>query len=105
MSGHGVFAIDRGIWDHPVFKSEPFTEREAFMWLVGAAAFRPRRVRGPAGGIELQRGQVAHSLRFMASKWKWKEPRVRRFLTRLKNDAMIDAASDAGQTVVSICNY
>ena len=76
MSARGVFAVDRGIWEHPVFAREPFSEREAFIWLVGEAAFRSRRVRLASGAIvELARGQLAHSLRFMASKWCWSEAR------------------------------
>ena len=51
------------------------------------------------------RGQVAHSLRFMATAWQWREPRVRRFIGRLKRDAMIDASADTGVTVITIRNY
>ena len=105
MSERGVFAVDRGIWDHPVFAREAFTEREAFMWLVSEASYRPRRFRASSNVMELARGQLAHSLRFMAVKWGWKEPRVRRFLGRLKIDAIIDADSDAGTTRITICNY
>jgi hypothetical protein len=105
MSGHGVFAVDRGIWDHPLFRRDELTEREAFLWLVSEAAFKSRRVRLGSTLVQLERGQLAHSLRFMAAKWKWKEPRVRRFLARLKSDAMIDAGTDAGQTIITICNY
>ncbi|WP_293796701.1 hypothetical protein [uncultured Bosea sp.] len=105
MSERGVFAVDRGIWDHPVFAREAFTEREAFMWLVSEASYRPRRFRTGSNVMELARGQLAHSLRFMADKWGWKEPRVRRFLGRLKIDAVIDADSDAGTTRITICNY
>jgi hypothetical protein len=104
MSG-GVFAVHRGVWGHPIFKPEPFTEREAFLWLVSEAAFKCRRFRAGSTPVDLQRGQLAHSLRFMAKAWKWPEPRVRRFLSRLKNDAMIDAGTDAGQTVITVCNY
>jgi hypothetical protein len=105
MSVEGVFAVHRGIWEHPRFKRERFTEREAWMWLVSEAAYKPRRVRIGSAVVHLERGQLAHSLRFMARAWHWKEPRVRRFLTRLKIDASIDAAIDAGQTVITICNY
>jgi hypothetical protein len=41
----------------------------------------------------------------MGRAWRWPEARVRRFLECLKTDAMIDAATDAGRTIVSICNY
>ncbi len=105
MSERGTFALDRGWFDHPVFKDEPFTEREAWAWLIAQAAYRPHRRRIGAADISLARGQMAASLRFMAEKWKWTEPRVRRFLTRLKTDAMIDAATDAGITTLTVRNY
>jgi hypothetical protein len=105
MSERGVFAVDRGIWDHPIFANEPLTEREAWQWLIGEASFKDRTKRIGSVVLALSRGQVGASLRFMADKWQWSEPRVRRFLKRLKNDAMIDAATDAGITVITICNY
>lgn len=105
MSERGVFAVDRGIWDHPSFANEPLTEREAWQWLIGEASFKNRTKRIGSVVLKLDRGQVAASLRFMADKWQWSEPRVRRFLKRLKTDAMIDAAVDAGITVITVCNY
>jgi quinol monooxygenase YgiN len=105
MSERGVFAVDRGIWDHPSFADEPLTEREAWQWLIGEAAFKDRVRRVGSLVVELARGQLAASTRFMADKWQWSEARVRRFLKRLKTDAMIDAASDAGITIITICNY
>jgi len=105
LSERGVFAVDRGIWDHPSFANEPLTEREAWQWLIGEASFKARTKRVGSSVVQLERGEVAASLRFMADKWQWNEPRVRRFLKRLKTDAMINAQSDAGITVITICNY
>lgn len=105
MSERGVFALDRGVWDHPSFDDEPLTQREAWFWLIGEASYKERVRRIGTVTVELQRGQVAASLRFLAAKWQWSEPRVRRFLNRLKTDAMIDATADAGITVITICNY
>lgn len=101
----GVFAVARGVFDHPLFANEPYSEREAWLWLVSEAAWKPRRVRVRNGVVDLQRGQLAHATRFMAAKWQWSEARVRRFLTRLKSDAMIDAHSDAHATLITICKY
>lgn len=110
MSERGVFAIDRGLLSHDRFAPEPFTEREAWIWMIGEAAFKPYSKRVGVIRVELRRGQLAHSLRFMAERWKWSETRVRRFLAKLKgsppaSDALIDAATDAGLTVVTICKY
>jgi hypothetical protein len=105
LSERGVFGVDRGVFDHPAFKKEKFTQREAWLWIVATAAFRSYRRRIGSLILELSPGQAAASLRFMAEKWGWTEPSVRRFLKRLKNLQMIDVATDAGVTILTICNY
>jgi len=45
MSERGVFAVDRGIFDHSVFAREPFTQCEAWIWLIAEAAYKPRTKR------------------------------------------------------------
>lgn len=112
MSDRRFVAISRGLLDHPVVgipASEPYSRTEAWQWLILEAAFRARRYEAGNIVVELKRGQLAHSTRYMAKAWRWSEPAVRRFLTRLKTGAgtgaMIDAATDAGITVITICNY
>ena len=106
-----MFAVDRGIFEHPKLSDAktPLSKLEAWLWLLSSAAWKPinRRISGRT--IELQRGQLAASTRFMADRWRWKEPRVRRFLNLLKtdadNDAEIDTQTDAGITVITIRKY
>lgn len=105
MAENGVFAVARNIFDHPLFKREPFTEREAWIWLIKEAAWRPCRVRVRNGTVDLERGQLAYATRFLAERWQWSEARVRRFLARLQTDAMIDAQTDARVTRITICKY
>lgn len=105
MTDYGVFAVNRGIWTHPIFAPEAFTEREAWMWMCGAAAFKPMRARAGRVTVELQRGQLAFATRFMASKWRWSEARVRRFLKRLQTDAMVTLQTTRDTTLITICNY
>jgi hypothetical protein len=106
MSERGVFAVDRGIWEHDVLVDDnPFSRREAWLWLLSEAAWKPHRRRLAGRPVELNRGQLAASLRFMASKWRWAEPRVRRFLKTLEIEGMIDATTGAGITLITICKY
>ena len=106
MSERGVFAVDRGIWDHDLFfDGKPLSRREAWLWLVSEAAWKERTRRIVGRPIDLQRGELVASLRFIASKWGWSEPRVRRFLAVLISEGMIDAQTDAGVTVITICKY
>lgn len=105
MAERGVFAIDRSVFDHPIFAPEPFTEREAWLWMIGAAAWKPMRVRVGRAPIELERGQLAFATRFLATKWRWSEARVRRFLKRLEIDAMIATQTTHQATLITLCNY
>lgn len=106
MSELGVFAVDRGVFDHPVLDAgEPFTRREAWLWLLSEASWkvRPKNVAGVI--VQLARGQLSHSIRFIAAAWRWDKAKVTRFLDRLKTETMIETRTETGQTVITICNY
>lgn len=105
MSERGVFAVDRGIWDHPIFADEPLTEREAWQWLISEASFRSRKKRIGSTVFNLERGQLACSLRFMAEAWQWKKDAVARFLNKLRTETMIETQARHDATVITICNY
>jgi hypothetical protein len=105
MSERGVFAVDRGIFSHDCFADEPFTEREAWLWLIGEAAWKARSRRIGRVDVELGRGQLAASLRFLGEQWKWNKDKVDRFLARLRDRDMIETAAATGVTVISISNY
>lgn len=112
MSERGFIAIDRGIFEHPFFAREPFTEREAWVWMIAEAAWRPCQVRIGRTKIDLDRGQLAFSTRFVAIRWRWSESRVRRFLKRIgpetnrrTGDALASTLATRDATVVTICNY
>lgn len=106
MSERGVFAVDRGIWDHPVLQSrDPYSKREAWLWLLSAATWRAKAVFVDGKRVELKRGQLAHSIRFMAEQWCWPKSNVCRFLHTLKTETMIGTESGTGITVITISKY
>jgi hypothetical protein len=97
MSDNGVFAVSRGIFDDGDFADEPYTERQAFIWLIGAAAWKARKVQGRNGrgcvSIMLQRGEFCFAERFLAKKWKWSNSRVTRFLDKLERREILRSAN------------
>lgn len=107
------YAVARAVWDHELFEREAYSSREAWLWLVGQAVWKPTHVHG----VLIQRGQCTFSLRFLAEKWGWSTSKVRRFLATLKNHKMIDTPTGTPTgtpidtptgtptTVVTICNY
>lgn len=104
MSG-GTVNISRAIWDDPTFRDGEMTQREAWMWMIAEASWKGRVRRVGAAEITLRRGQLAASSRFLAKAWMWSEPRVRRYFDMLENRRMIERVTDAGVTVITICNY
>ena len=101
----GTVNIARSIFDHAVFADEPMTEREAWIWLIMEASWKARTRRVGSVVVNTERGQIAASVRFLASAWKWTAPKVQRYLKRLEKMEMIRSKADTGVTVITICNY
>lgn len=101
----GFFKLQHGILDYYMFKDEPYTEREAWIWLIDSASFEPHKIRYQSKVIEVCRGQVPASLRKLKEKWKWGINRIRNFLDLLETQGMISVKSDTGFSIITICNY
>lgn len=104
MTG-GTFSVSRRIWEHEEFAPSPFSEREAFLWIISEAAWKPRNKRVGRVVLSLGRGQLAHSTRFLADAWGWSHSKVRRFLDRLESRHMIERTTDTGVSVIFVTNY
>lgn len=106
LSQTGFFAIHRSIWDSTAFRPEPFTEREAWIWMLSSAAWKDQTVRVGDHEIELERGQICYSTRYMAQAFGWHHSKLRRFLDRLevrnsisrKTDTPTDTPTDTAPT-------
>ena len=91
----GYFVVPRGWRGDPVFQDQPFSEREAWLWLLENAAWKDQCRRLKQFTVPENRGQVAASSRYLADAWKWPEPRVRRFRDRLIKAGKISVAGAA----------
>jgi hypothetical protein len=111
----GFYAMHRGWQDADIFGNADYSERDAWVWLIEQASWKPTTVRIKGDKVELQRGQMTFSVRFLAEKWGWSKSRVDRFLKRLTAEAMISTCSKIGttaghqaghgQSIITICNY
>jgi hypothetical protein len=105
MDERGVYAIARSLWDCDTFTNQKFTQREAWLWLIGAAVWKQTRINLDGRRVVLERGEFAFSLRFLAKKWKWSKDAVSRFFLLLKNEDMIRDANRDSVKVYSIIKY
>lgn len=106
----GFITIERKLWDHPLFKPEPMTEREAWMWMIAQAAWAGTRHRVGGELLDVPRGSFMATLRDMQGVFMWgSDKRVRTFLKKLEKDGMIGRTTvgtkNAPKTHVTICNY
>ncbi len=106
MNG-GYVKIARGIFKHTMFKNEPFTEREVWIWLICGASYKDDAIRIPNTNIvtQIKRGEYMASYRFLAKKFKWSLSRVKRFIERLKSGTMLSTRVIQGITFITIENY
>jgi hypothetical protein len=111
MKSAGHINVARSIFDHPMFDDgKPLSQREAWLWLISNAAWRPMQVMVRNGRsqqlVSLERGQLTYSRSFLCKAWSWSSDKtVRTFLARLEREHMIDLQTGQLQTVISICNY
>ncbi len=106
MNG-GYVKIARGIFKHNMFKDEPFTEREAWIWLICGASYKDDTIRIPNTNIvtQIKRGEYMASYRFLATKFKWPISRVKRVIERFKSGLMLNTRVEQGITFITIENY
>jgi hypothetical protein len=115
MSNGNWFAVSRLIFDHHLvgIKDRAFTELEAWLWLIAEAEFEPTTVMNKGQRIVLDPGQLMHAHHHLATRWKWSVDKVRWYLKRLQNEAMItrycakqDTQRNTNQIqIITICNY
>ncbi len=101
----GTVNITRELWDDTDFRDGEMTQREAFIWMVAHASYRDRTRNILGKPVSTSRGQLAAATRYLAAKWLWSEPRVRRYLDLLENRRTIRRKTDAGITVITLCKY
>lgn len=87
------------------FGEAPYSDREAWCWMIEEAAYEPTIVPVNGEPVTLQRGQFSASIRFMAEKFQWSKDRVTRFMNRLTKWEMVSTDTSTGQNLVTICNY
>jgi len=102
----GYVRLYRGWRDCDVFADEPMSEREAWLWLIEHAAWKPvTRSNAKGERVRIDRGQLHVSLRALEKVFGWGKNKVARYLERLSDHEMIGTAMGQSGTVLTILNY
>lgn len=86
-----------------------FSRAEAFADLLRRTRFEANTSTILIGvqSIEVRRGEVAISLRYLAKEWQWSKNKVDKFLRYLEKQGMIEKRTPKGtaQTIIKLCNF
>ena len=98
--------VQVSVFDHGLFAASPFSEREAWLWLIAKAAWKETRHRVGSTMVSVPSGSLFVTLRELQDAWGWgSDYRVRTFLKLLKSEEMVTLNANAGKTQITICNY
>jgi len=101
---NGWIAINRGIFDHPVFAGHP--ERVGvWVWMLHRAAWRDTRQDANGRTITVKRGQLLTSYRQMSKATGAGVQVIRTLMDRLRDEHAIDTDTSTGRMLITICNY
>ena len=104
--GEGYIALSRKYFEHAFWlEKKEYDRADAWLDLIRRSNYRPNRVVVNNRFIDLKRGELVASIRYLARQWGWSVNRVQNFLKLLRLDTMIDTRTDQGITVIKLCNY
>ncbi|KZL02172.1 hypothetical protein PsAD5_00121 [Pseudovibrio sp. Ad5] len=99
----GWVRIDRAMFGHGAFRGP--ADWGAWMWLISEARWREAEVMISGEMLTLQRGQLSHSVRYMAQALGLSKNGVQGLLKRFEKWGLVETSTGTGQTIITICNY
>jgi len=102
----GYLKIYRSLFGHWLWKEKrSYSMAEAWIDLLQLAAYVPTKQLVSGSLVEVPRGGIVASERFLSDRWSWSRSKVKGFIQNLKQDQMVGLEKDQGITVLCICNY
>ena len=102
----GFIPLGRSFFSHPFWSERRvFSRAEAWVDLVQEAEWKARKKMLIGKMIEVPRGGIVASVRFLSDRWTWSNTKVCQFLEILRQDSMITTEKRQGITIVILCNY
>ena len=102
----GFIKLNRGFFDNFLWnEARTYSKAEAWLDLIQMARFEASTERIGGKVIELQRGEIPASRRFLELRWTWGSTKVSNFLKMLTDFKMIKQSVKSGQTTILLLNF
>lgn len=100
----GWFALNRGLFNHPIFAGNP--ERiAAWAWIVSTAAWKETRQDANGKTVTVKRGQILTSYRQISDATGVGVQVLRTLISRLEGERAINTDVTHGRLLITLCNY
>lgn len=93
--------FDNFLWNEPRI----YSKAEAWLDLIGSARFEASTEFVNGRVIDIQRGEIPVSRRFLEKRWGWGCTKVTNFLEILTKQGMINQRQYQEQTILILCRY
>ncbi len=102
----GFVTLSRKYFFHHFWgETRSFSRAEAWLDLVQTAAFASGKRVISGNVVDIPRGGLVASVRWLSDRWKWSNTKVCLFLDCLEAEGMISREKRHGNTVVFLCKY
>ena len=100
----GWFAMNRAMFDHPIFARKP-DRIAAWAWMLATAAWKDTRQNAGGKVVIVKRGQLLTSFRQMSDATGVSIKALRTLLDRLTDGNAVVIDKGTGRMLITICNY
>lgn len=102
----GFVKLNRGFFNNALWKeNRTYSRPEAWLDLIASAEIEAGKVHIKGQDIEVQRGELVASNRYLQNRWNWSNTKVSNFLKYLKKNSMITMRNDTGNTILNLVKY
>jgi len=108
----GYIKLSRSVLNHPALnkRDRTYCEVGAWLWLLLEASFAKRDFTIGTQTISLDRGELCHSVSYIAEAWGWNTSRTRHYLDKLVKFNSISFSRSHGKSadfpnIIKILNY
>lgn len=102
----GHFKVNRSIFKHNIWLSEPFSRGQAWIDLIGyMTAYKDSYFFVRGNRVDQPRGWACTSIKSMSERWKWSQKKVKKFLKFLEKEEQIKLDITRVITKIEVLNY
>ncbi len=106
MKDKGYIGISRKLFNNPFWnEAREFSRAEAWIDLIQSARFEAKQEIIQNKVIEVQRGELPASRRYLENRWGWGSTKVKNFLLTLTKLNMVTQRQTSGQTILKLVKY